>query len=160
MAREKEREKHSNPGGVTRFRERPTPKCFVCTQAAITKQAFAERDIFALGLMKFAYQEIIMELLQRERLGRGRFCVFAFLVCPCECISIFDRPRTPSKHNSLFIPLLQIELLRKVSLFLVGAPRNDSAGKQSSLLRSETLANVMCLHIGKLSRMNCLLPLD
>jgi hypothetical protein len=81
------------------------------------KTGICGEGYFRSGLMKFAYQEIIMELLQSERSGRGRFCVFAFLVRTY--ISVFARPRTPSKHNSLFIPLLQIELLREVSLFLL-----------------------------------------
>jgi len=122
------------------------------------KTGICGEDIFALGLMKFAYQEIIMELLQRESdWGVGVFVCLRFSCAHArEYISVFARPRTPSKHNSLFIPLLQIELLREVSLFLVGAPRNCSTGKQSSLLRSKTLANVMCLHIRKLGTMSCL----
>lgn len=93
----------------------------MCTQAAITKQAFAERVIFSLsGLMKFAYQEIIMELLQgapHVYSDRGVVGVFVCLRLPCRLhVTVFARAlQRPDKHNSLFIPLLQIELLRDAS---------------------------------------------
>lgn len=82
MARERERNTATLGIWESRDSKAPNAKVLCVYTGGDNKTGICgERDIFVFGLMKFAYQEIILELYIAESdRGVGVFRVFAFLV--------------------------------------------------------------------------------